>query len=134
MTDASDDGFNDALEQARRQFVSAAHGTLESFELLGTQLASRPDSAEILTPLRRELHRLNGSAGTFGFARLGRMAAALESVVKKWAADPQLDRDRRGPIIARRSCARRSARVAPRHACPPSASCSWTCAMPSPRP
>ena len=100
MTDAPGE-FDAGLEQARRQFVAAAHGTLESFELLASQLASRPDSPEILTPLRREFHRLNGSAATFGFARLGRMAAALEAVVKKWAADPQLDRDRRGPIVSR---------------------------------
>jgi DNA-binding response OmpR family regulator/HPt (histidine-containing phosphotransfer) domain-containing protein len=94
-------GFDEVLEQARRQFVAAARGTLEAFEQLGAQLATRPDADELLTPLRREFHRLNGSAATFGFARVGRMAAALEAVVKKWAGDPQLDRARRSTIVTR---------------------------------
>ena len=74
-------GFDEVLEQARRQFVAAARGTLEAFEQLGAQLATRPDADELLTPLRREFHRLNGSAATFGFARVGRMAAALEAEI-----------------------------------------------------
>jgi len=94
-------GESEVLEQARRQFLAVARGTVDAFAQLGEQLAARPDAAELLTPLRRELHRLNGSAATFGFPRLGRMAAALESAVKKWAADPQLDRDRRAPIVTR---------------------------------
>ena len=57
MTDAPD-GFDDVLEQARRQFVAAARGTLDAFEQLGAQLATRPDAEEILTPLRREFHQI----------------------------------------------------------------------------
>lgn len=89
------------MEQARRQFLSTTRGTLDAFDHLGVQLASQPAADELLSPLRRELHRLNGSAATFGFPRVGRMAAALEGAVKKWAADPALDRERRAPIVAR---------------------------------
>ncbi|MEA3245965.1 MAG: response regulator, partial [Gemmatimonadota bacterium] len=50
--------------------------------------------------VRRCAHRLNGSAGTFGFARAGRMAAAMEAVARRWLADPALDRDRRAHVLA----------------------------------
>jgi DNA-binding response OmpR family regulator/HPt (histidine-containing phosphotransfer) domain-containing protein len=92
---------DEVMEQARRQFLSTTRGTLDAFDHLGIQLASQPTAEELLTPLRRELHRLNGSAATFGFPRVGRMAAALEGAVKKWVADPALDRERRAPIVAR---------------------------------
>ena len=92
---------DEVMEQARRQFLSTARGTLDAFDQLAVQLAGQPSAEQLLTPLRRELHRLNGSAATFGYPRVGRMAAALESAVKKWVADPDLDRERRGPIVAR---------------------------------
>jgi DNA-binding response OmpR family regulator/HPt (histidine-containing phosphotransfer) domain-containing protein len=92
---------DEVMEQARRQFLSAGRGTLDAFDQLAVQLAEQPAAEQLLTPLRRELHRLNGSAATFGYPRIGRMAAALEGAVKKWAADPTLDRDRRAPIVAR---------------------------------
>jgi two-component system response regulator MtrA len=93
--------LEETMEQARRQFLSTARGTLDAFDQLGAQLAVQPTAEQLLTPLRRELHRLNGSAATFGFPRVGRMAAALEGAVKKWVADPSLDLERRAPIVAR---------------------------------
>jgi DNA-binding response OmpR family regulator/HPt (histidine-containing phosphotransfer) domain-containing protein len=93
--------IEETMEQARRQFLSTARGTLDAFDQLGAQLAVQPTAEQLLTPLRRELHRLNGSAATFGFPRVGRMAAALEGAVKKWVADPALDLERRAPIVER---------------------------------
>ncbi|MDQ8164604.1 MAG: response regulator [Gemmatimonadota bacterium] len=92
---------DEVMEQARRQFLTTVRGTLDAFDQLAAQLASQPSAEQLLTPLRRELHRLNGSAATFGYPRVGRMAAALEGAVKKWVADPNLDRERRGPVVAR---------------------------------
>lgn len=100
MTDESRPTVDEVLAQASRQFLVTARGTIGAFEQFAEQLAANPDAEGALAPLRREVHRLHGSAGTFGFARLGRMAAALESAVKKWVADPALDRDRRAPIVA----------------------------------
>ena len=92
---------DEVMEQARRQFVGAARGTLEVFEQLGAVIAARPDAEEPLATMQRDLHRLHGSAATFGLPRVGRMAAALESAIKRWVTDSQVDRDRRAPIIAR---------------------------------
>lgn len=92
---------DEVLAQARQQFLEAARGTVSRFEELGAAVAADPGAAEALSAIQRELHRLNGSAATFGFPRMGRLAAALESAVKKWSADPALDPDRRAPVIAR---------------------------------
>lgn len=89
------------MDQARRQFLAAARRTLDSFAQLGAALAADPATEEPLLAMQRELHRLHGSAATFGFPRVGRMAAALESAIKKWVTDPTLDPDRRAPIVAR---------------------------------
>lgn len=101
MTDEARPSVDDVLAQAGKQFLKSAEGTLRAFDRIAEQLAAHPDSADLLTPLRRELHRLNGSAATFGFPRVSRMAAALEGAVRKWSSDPMLDRDRRAMLVAR---------------------------------
>lgn len=88
------------MAAAAGEFLATARGALDGFDRLVADLASRPDAEELLAPFRRELHRLNGSAGTFGFARAGRMASAMEAVVRKWMAAPDLDRDRRADVVA----------------------------------
>ena len=92
---------DEVMAQARLQFIEAARSSLGSFEQLVTGFAETPDGNDLLTTMQRELHRLHGSAATFGFARVGRMAAALESAIKKWLADADLDRDRRAAIVSR---------------------------------
>lgn len=101
MTDDAGSSLDDVLARAAQQFLKSAQGTLQAFDRIAEQLVTNPDSAELLTPLRRELHRLNGSAATFGFPRVSRMAAALEGAVRKWSSDPSLDRDRRATLVAR---------------------------------
>jgi len=101
MPDEPRPTVDDVMVQARRQFLEAARRTLDHFEQLGVALSVDPGADVVLTAMQRELHRLNGSAATFGFPRVGRMAFALESAVKKWAPDPALDRERRAPVVAR---------------------------------
>ena len=101
MSDEPRLSADEVMDQARCQFLAAARGTLDSFAQLGEALAAKPAGEDTLLSMQRELHRLHGSAATFGFPRVGRMAAALESAIKKWAADPMLDPDRRAPIVAR---------------------------------
>ncbi len=42
---------------------------------------------------------MHGTAGSYGFHEASRLAGALEPVAVKWAADAQLDRDRRAGIV-----------------------------------
>lgn len=53
----------------------------------------------MLAAVRRDLHRLAGTAGTFGFAEAGRLAGAMDLVVERWAGSLTLDLTRRGPIV-----------------------------------
>lgn len=101
MSGDSRQSVDEVMEQARRQFLGAARSTLENFGQLAAGLSANPTDAESLTVMQRELHRLHGSAGTFGFARVGRMAAALDSAIRRWIADPALDTARRAPVVAR---------------------------------
>lgn len=99
MTGAPRDA-NAVLAAAAEEFVAATRGTLVECEAVVARLRVAPDDAAALDTVRRCVHRLNGSAGTFGFARAGRMAAAVEGVVRRWLADPALDRDRRADVLA----------------------------------
>src|SRR5581483_10921508 len=99
MTGAPRDA-NAVLAAAAEEFVAATRGTLVACEAVVARLRVAPDDAAALDTVRRCVHRLNGSAGTFGFARAGRMAAAVEGVVRRWLADPALDRDRRADVLA----------------------------------
>lgn len=100
MHDDSRPTADEVMAAAAREFLAATRLTLDGFDRLGTELAARPDAEEELTPFRRELHRLNGSAATFGFPRAGRMAAAMEALVRKWIEAPGLDGDRRVTVVA----------------------------------
>lgn len=100
MSDDSRPTTDDVMAAAAREFLAATCNTLDLFDRVGADLLVRPDAEDVLTPFRRELHRLNGSAATFGFPRAGRMAAAMEAVVRKWIEAPALDRDRRGSVVA----------------------------------
>ncbi len=47
------------------------------------------------------LHRVHGTAGSYGFLQASRLAAAMEQVALRWAADEDLDRERRAEVIRR---------------------------------
>jgi CheY-like chemotaxis protein len=48
--------------------------------------------------LRRELHRVRGTAGSYGFPEASEFAAALEELAIRWVADPALHRQRRASM------------------------------------
>ena len=100
MSDSIRPAAHEVMEAAKREFLSAARAAVQQIRVVGQELVARPGDAGLLEPMRRELHRLNGSAGTFGFARAGRMAAALEGVVRRWQDDPTLDAARRASVVA----------------------------------
>lgn len=100
MPDSQRPTAGEVMAAAAAEFLAAARGALDAFGDLGDRLARQPDSEALLSPFRHELHRLNGSAATFGYARAGRMAAAMEAVVRKWIDSPELDRERRAAVVA----------------------------------
>ena len=90
--------MTDALRVLRERYRATSGNTVSAFRRLAAQLASAPTSPEVIETLRRELHRVHGSAGSYGFAEASRLAAAFEERAIRWAADPSLDRDRRAAM------------------------------------
>ena len=91
---------DEALRVLRERYRSAIANTVAGFRYLAAQLTVKPESAEVLESLRRELHRVHGTAGSFGFPDASRLAGVLEARAVRWAKDPTFDRGTRGAIIA----------------------------------
>ena len=97
---------------------------MAAFRRLAAQLASAPSAPEVVEALRRELHRVRGTAGTYGFGEASRLAGAFEERAIRWTADPTLDRDRRAAMaehFASALEARLGAAPAPVEVAPPAA-------------
>ena len=101
MTSNKDrDPFTDAIRELRARYKASSETMLETFRQVARRLADAPDDAATLESLRRELHRIRGTAGSFGFMEANRIAKALEDRAIRWSADPDLDRPRRGTLVA----------------------------------
>ncbi|MEO8335987.1 MAG: response regulator [bacterium] len=88
-----------ALAAMRQRYVESSGGFFATLELIGRQLERKPDSADLLTSLRRELHRVRGTAGSLGFHDAGHMAGTMEGLIRRWCDDVVLDRDRRSAVV-----------------------------------
>lgn len=88
-----------ALAKLRDRFAASSGNTLQAFSTLADQLQRNPTAPEVVEALRRELHRVHGTAGSYGFHEVSRLAAALEIVANRWQTDAARDRDRRADII-----------------------------------
>lgn len=80
-----------ALLALRERFRGSAGTTVAGFAALAARLAQSPAAPEVLESLRRELHRVRGTAGSYGFMDASRLAEHLEGRVMRWAAEPALD-------------------------------------------
>ncbi|HET7295630.1 MAG TPA: Hpt domain-containing protein, partial [Gemmatimonadales bacterium] len=76
--------LEDYLENTRAQL-----GVLSD---LADRLVAAGNDREALEALRRETHKIHGSAGSYGYWDASRLAAGMEETVKDWAARPD-DRD-----------------------------------------
>ena len=90
---------SDALRTLRERFRETSAGTIALLEDLTRQLAADPTAVETVAELRRELHRVHGTAGSYGFAEASRLAAKLEQRVAGWEADDTNERSQRATII-----------------------------------
>src|SRR5689334_22913394 len=91
---------NEALRVLRERYRVTIANTVAAFRRLSAQLAVIASAPEVVEALRRELHRVHGAAGSFGFPEASRLAAELEDAAVRWMADPSLDSDRRAAMIA----------------------------------
>src|SRR2546423_10037784 len=96
----SNDQTAEALRVLRERYRTTIANTVAAFRRLSAQLAVIAGAPEVVEALRRELHRVHGSAGSFGFPEASRLAAELEEVAIRWVGDPHLDLDRRAAMTA----------------------------------
>ena len=96
----SNDDTAEALRVLRERYRITIANTVAAFRRLSAQLAVIAGAPEVVEALRRELHRVHGAAGSFGFPEASRLAAELEEIAIRWVADPTLDIDRRAAMTA----------------------------------
>jgi CheY-like chemotaxis protein len=87
------------MRALRERFRASTLRTCAAFRSLGIQLSATPDMPEVIDAVRRELHRVHGTAGSYGFREASNLAAKLEERAIRWATDAELDRDVRGAMI-----------------------------------
>lgn len=91
----------------RDEYLQGARDQLGSIAELAERLVTSGADREAIDELRREAHRLRGSAGSFGFPQATVVAAELEDAAKQWLEQPANGVGERGPTA--RSFVRRLA-------------------------
>jgi CheY-like chemotaxis protein/HPt (histidine-containing phosphotransfer) domain-containing protein len=90
----------EALRVLRERYRVTIANTVAALRRLSSQLAVIASAPEVVEALRRELHRVHGAAGSFGFPEASKLAAELEEAAIRWVSDPKLDVDRRAAMTA----------------------------------
>ena len=72
----------------RDEYLKGARDQLGGIAELAERLIAAGDDAAALDELRREAHRIRGSAGSFGFPQATLVAAELEDAAKQWLSQP----------------------------------------------
>jgi DNA-binding response OmpR family regulator/HPt (histidine-containing phosphotransfer) domain-containing protein len=85
----------------RQRFLGSARAALERLQQCAVLLDRDPRDANVLDTLRRELHRLRGSSGSYGFTEAGERIAEMEQRARTWAVDPMLEAEHRGALLRR---------------------------------
>jgi len=80
----------------REGYLKGARDQLGGIAELVERLVTAGDDVDALDQLRREAHKIHGSAGSFGFAAATAVAAELEEAAKQWLAQPAQGASTRG--------------------------------------
>src|SRR2546430_5414627 len=70
------------------EYLESAATQLRVLAELGERLAVAANDTEALDGLRRETHKIRGSAGSYGFWEASPLAAGMEETAKDWVARP----------------------------------------------
>ena len=70
------------------EYLESAATQLRVLAELADRLAVAANDTEALDGLRRETHKIRGSAGSYGFWEASRLAAGMEETAKDWVARP----------------------------------------------
>jgi chemotaxis protein histidine kinase CheA len=92
-------GGSEKLRLLRERYRASAGQIVDGFRSIAVQLAGAPIDDTVLDGLRRELHRVHGTAGSYGYAAVSDLAAALEERVAGWMSDPTLEAGERAALV-----------------------------------
>ena len=81
---AHHDQLTSKLAKLRSAYRERLNDELEAITSLAQEAEAQPHIDESVASLRQRLHKLAGSAGTFGFHQLGAHARELEQQVQTW--------------------------------------------------
>src|SRR5947199_10257562 len=80
------------------EYLESARAQLGVLGGLAERLVATGGDREALDALRRETHKVHGSAGSYGFMEASRLAAGMEATVKDWVARPNAADVERGSL------------------------------------
>src|SRR5207244_359185 len=80
------------------EYLESARAQLGVLAGLAERLVVAAGDRDALDALRRETHKVHGSAGSYGFMEASRLAAGMEATVKDWAARPDEPDVERGSL------------------------------------
>jgi CheY-like chemotaxis protein/HPt (histidine-containing phosphotransfer) domain-containing protein len=80
----------------REEYLKGARDQLGGIAELVERLVTAGDDVDALEKLRREAHKIHGSAGSFGYAGATAVAKELEEAAKQWLAQPAEGASTRG--------------------------------------
>ncbi|HEY7193226.1 MAG TPA: response regulator [Gemmatimonadales bacterium] len=72
----------------RNEYLQGARDQLGAIAELAERLIAAGNDTAAIEALRRDAHRLRGSAGSFGFPQASTVAAELEEAAKQWLEQP----------------------------------------------
>lgn len=93
LTENMTNSVEDKLKLLSRRFAERTASELNQYKLRLSQLNTQQYDDQILKQLHQLLHRLTGSAGTFGLHEFSRQSRALEQSVKAFTQDPDQQRN-----------------------------------------
>src|SRR5216117_2408388 len=67
------------------EYLESARSQLGVLAGLAERLVVAASDRQVIDALRRETHKVHGSAGSYGFMEASRLAAGMEATVKDWA-------------------------------------------------
>jgi CheY-like chemotaxis protein len=67
-------------------YLKSVQGQVDLIGGLATRLVAHGDDPDVLNELRREAHKIRGSAGSYGFGEATNVAAEMEELAKGWLA------------------------------------------------
>jgi CheY-like chemotaxis protein/HPt (histidine-containing phosphotransfer) domain-containing protein len=82
----------------REGYLQGARDQLGGIAELAERLVAAGNDIDAVDQLRREAHKIRGSAGSFGFAQATAVAAELEEAAKQWLAQPEQGANTRGAM------------------------------------